>query len=186
MQLKDVIEKRHSVRRFSTKKVKIDDIIECIDAANKSPLAGNISVLRFILVDDKDKIQKLADAAQQDFISEVDQVVVVCSKKDEAIRSYDERAEMYMRQQAGASIENFLLRITDLGLASCWTGAFVEDMVKQALQVPTTEDMEVEAILPIGYEMVKTGKQAKKTNLDNVLYFNKWKEKKRFKKIEAL
>lgn len=185
MKFDDVIKSRHSVRRFSTKKVKWQEIIEAIDAANLAPLAGNVPTLRFILVDDKEKIAKLADACQQDFVSGAGFIVVVCSKMDEVKRSYDERGEIYARQQAGASIENFLLKITDLGVASCWVGAFVDDIVRDILTIP--EEINVEAILPIGYEMPKAGKQRKKTDLDNVLYFNKWKERrmKPVKNVEA-
>lgn len=177
MKFDDVIKERHSVRRFSTKSVKWDEVIEAIDAANTGPLAGNIPVLKFIIVDNKEKIAKLAEASQQDFVSDAEYVLIVCTKMDELRLAYKETAEMYARQQAGAAIENFLLKITDMGLGSCWVGAFVEDQVKQIVSIPYKDDVQVEAILPISYEMIKTGKRAKKTDLTNVLYFNKWKEK---------
>ena len=55
-------------------------------------------------------------------------------------RVYDERALKSLPQQAGAAIENFLLKITDLGLSTCWTGAFSDEQVKRILQIP--EDIE--------------------------------------------
>lgn len=185
MKLDDAIEERHSVRRFSTKKVDWADIIEAVDSANQAPLAGNIATLRFVVITDKTKIQKIAEACQQDFVSDVEYLVVVCSKLDEVKRAYGKRGEMYARQQAGAAIENFLLKITDMGLASCWVGAFVDDLIKDILVIQ--DEVNVEAVLPIGYEMPRTGKQRKKTSMDNVLYWNKWKEKRMIptKKVEA-
>ncbi|MCK4721500.1 nitroreductase family protein, partial [bacterium] len=53
-------------------------------------------------------------------------IIVVCSDITQLKRSYGSRAEMYGRQQAGAVIENILLKVTDLKLASCWVGAFDE------------------------------------------------------------
>lgn len=186
MDLDKAIKERHSCRRFSTKKVKWQDIIEVIDTANLIPLAGNIPSLRFILVDEKDKINHLAETAQQDFVGEVDYIVVVCSDPAQMERSYGKRADMYLRQQAGAAIENFLLKITDMGLASCWIGAFSEETVKDILQIP--ENVKVEALLPIGYEMPPKSKQRKKLDLDNILFFNIWKNKymKPKRKPEAL
>lgn len=186
MELDKAIKERHSVRRFTTKKPSYDNIIELIEAANTTPLAGNIPTLRFILVDDKEKIQKIADACQQDFVSKSSVIVVVCSDLTQVKRGYGERGEIYSRQQAGAAIENFLLKITDLNLASCWVGAFVEDMIRRVLAIP--ENVNVEAILPVGYEMPKAGKQRKKRDLENVLFFNKWKQKelKPWKTPEAL
>lgn len=184
MDLDKAIKERHSARRFKSKKPDWRKIIEAIEAANKAPLAGNIPTLRFILVSDKEKIAELAEAATQDFVALAHYVVVVCSDKTQCIRSYDERGEIYSRQQAGAAIENFLLKITDLGLSTCWTGAFSDSAVKRILQIPDSVD--VEALFPIGYEMEKT-KQRTKPSLDNVLFFDVWKNKymKEIRKPEA-
>lgn len=177
MQLDKAIEERRSVRRYSTKKVDWKKIIEAIDAANKAPLAGNIYSLKFVLVDDKEKIKKLAEASQQSFFENVDYLVAVCTDKTSLVKSYDERGEIYARQQAGAAIENFLLKIVDLGLASCWIGAFVDDEVKDILGIPKAvhEDINVEALLPVAYEMPGYKKERRRAVLDNVLWFNKWK-----------
>ncbi|MFH1711496.1 MAG: nitroreductase family protein [Nanoarchaeota archaeon] len=179
MNIDKAIKERHSARRFSTKKVKWQDIIEAIDAANLAPLAGNIYSRKFILVDDKDKIKELAEASQQSFFQNVDYVVAICSDKTSVVKSYDKRGETYSRQQAGAAVENFLLKIVDLGLSSCWIGAFVDDEVKRVLEIPQQdyENIDVEALLPVAYEMPKKAEQKRKANLDNVLWFNKWKNK---------
>mgnify|MGYP001953254937 CR=1 FL=1 len=66
---------------------------------------------------------------------------------------YDKRADTYTKQQAGAAIENMLLKITDLGLASTWTGAFSEITIRNALKIP--DNINIEAILPIGYPTKK-------------------------------
>jgi nitroreductase len=175
MELDNAIKERHTVRSFkTTKKPTYQQVIEAIDAANHSPLAGNAPCLRYILIQDKEKIKQLSEAAVQEFFQTVDFVVVVCSDKGFLKRSYYERGDSYSKQQAGAAIENFLLKITDLGLASCWIGAFSDELVKRTLEIPA--DIEVEAILPVGYEMGKE-KQKTKPNLDNVLYFNKWGNK---------
>ena len=63
---------------------------------------------------------------------------------------FEERAEKYIKQHAGAAIENFLLKITDLGLVSCWIGAFSDLTVKNILRIP--DEIDVEAILPVAYE----------------------------------
>lgn len=175
MELNKAIRERHSVRRYSSKKPDWRKIIEIIDAANLAPLAGNIFALRYILVDDKEKIKQLAEASQQDFIATAHYVVVICSYKAEIVRSFDERAHVYTRQQAGAAIENFLLKITDLGMATCWVGAFADDIVKRILRIP--DDVDVEAILPVGYEMIPKSKQRPKGNLDSFMFFNEWKQR---------
>lgn len=174
MDLDKCIKERHSVRRFRTKKPDWRKIMDAIEVATKVPYAGNIPTLKFILVSDKEKIAKLAEAATQDFVATAHYVVVVCSDKTQCTRAYDERAEKYCKQQAGAAIESFLLKLTELGLATCWVGAFSDTTVKNVLQIP--DEIDAEAILPIGYEMDKT-KQRTKPSLDSVLFFDLWKNK---------
>lgn len=184
MELDKAIKERHSVRNFASKKPDWREIIEAVDAANKCPLAGNISTMKFILVSDPVRIKKLVDASQQDFISKAHYVVVICSDNKQVVRSYNERGKKYASEQAGAAIENFLLKITDLKLASCWVGAFVDNIVREALDIP--DDIEVVALLPVGYERGNI-KQRRKPNLDNVLYFDEWENEhmKPLKEIPA-
>ena len=175
MDLDKAIKERRTVRSFKKiKKVNYKHVIEAIECATKSPLAGNIPYVKFILVQDKEKIKELAEAAQQHFIADTDYVVVVCSDKKFLTKNYYERANMYARQAAGAAIENFLLKITELGLATCWIGAFSDDTVKRILKI--SDDIDVEAFFPIGYELGK-GKQKAKANLDDVLFFDEWKNR---------
>ncbi|MFA5020014.1 MAG: nitroreductase family protein [Candidatus Pacearchaeota archaeon] len=175
MQLDKAIYERRSIRRFHPRKPDWRKILEAIDAARQAPAAGNLHCLKFILVDDPDKIERIGKACLQQFVSTANYIVVVCSDPTEVIRSYDERGEIYIKQQAGAAIENFLLKITDLGLGSCWIGAFVDEQVKTALRIP--ENINVEALLPVGYPMNKPVRVPKKANIDKFVYFNLWNNK---------
>jgi len=176
MDLDGAIQKRHSVRKFTNEKPDWRDIIECIDAARYAPMAGNNFTLKFIVVEDSKKIQKLAEAAQQPFVAKAHYVVVVCSNPKRTVNAYEERGKMYCRQQAGAAIQNFLLKIEEKGLATCWVGAFVDYLVKDALAIP--EGIDVEAMFPIGYEFDKKKTRRLKIDIDRILYFHKYKNKK--------
>jgi nitroreductase len=179
MQLDKAIKERHCVRKFSNKKPDWREIIECIDAARYAPMAGGNFTLKFVLVDDEKTIRKLADAAQQDFISDAKYVVVVCTNPSRTKNAYGGRGEKYCRQQAGAAMENFFLKIQEKKLATCWVGHFVDRLVREALKIP--EDVDVEAMFPVGYEFNKRPLR-EKIELDNVLYFYEYKNKKMKKK----
>ena len=173
MELDKAIQSRKSVKKFSKKKPDWRKIIEAIDSARYSPMAGNIFSLKFILVSDKEKIQQLSKASEQEFIADAQYVVVVCSNPSRTLNAYEERGENYLRQQTGAAIQNFLLKLEDFGLATCWIGHFVDDKVKNILKIP--KDVNVEAFFPIGYESkaAKT-KQKRKIELDRVLFFEEY------------
>ena len=175
MQLDDVMKERKSAKRFSSKKPDWRDIIECIDAARYAPRAGGHFTLKFIFVSDKEKIKKIAEAAQQDFISQAHYVVVAFSIPKITINSFGKRGEIYVRQQAGAAIQNFLLKAEEKKLATCWVGHFVDEQIKREFKIP--DNALIEAVLPVGYDFEKV-KPSKKTNIDSILYFDRFGKKR--------
>lgn len=171
MELNKAIQSRHSVKKFKEKKPSWRKIIECIDSARYAPMAGNNFTLKFILVWDKTKIQKISEASQQSFISQAKYVIIACSNPSRTTNAYGKKAEVYCRQQAGAGIQNFLLKIQEKGLSTCWVRAFVEEQIKRILKIPA--GVNVEAIFPIGYEFEKQ-KRKTKIDLDRILYFEEY------------
>ena len=176
MKFDELIEKRHSVRKFSKKMPSWKDITLAINTARLAPAAGNISSLRFVIVTEDGKIDRLAEAANQDWIKYSKYIVVICSNPENLVLSYGERGKKYATQQAGAAIENFWLKLEELGLATCWVGAFYEQDVRKILRIP--ENIEVEAMFPIGYEEPKAkGKQKPKPEITSMVYWNTWDNK---------
>ncbi|HRZ85214.1 MAG TPA: nitroreductase family protein [Candidatus Paceibacterota bacterium] len=185
MKLDDAIEERRSIRKFHTKRPNWKDIIEAVNAGIKGPLAGNIGSVKFVMVDNEEIINEISNACQQSFVGQAQYLLVVCSDTTNVIKSYDERGKIYCHQQAGAAIENVLLKLVDLGLGTCWVGLFDERLVKRAIKA--TETIIIEAILPIGYPNDNSPKR-RKPLLDNSLFFNNYgnKQMKPRKRIEAL
>ncbi len=181
MQLDKAIKDRRSIQKFKSKKPSWKKIIECMDTARYAPMAGNNFTLKLILVSDKDKINKIAKVCQQDFITQAHYVVVFCSVPGRT-ETYGKRGEIYVRQQAGAAMQNFLLSIQDAGLATCWVGHFVEPIIKRELKIP--DNAQVEAVFPVGYEYSKPRSKSK-IDMDAILYFDQYKNKK-MKKIKKL
>lgn len=172
MDFDKLIKSRTSVRKFSSKKPDWRDIIEAIDAARYIPTAGKNYILKFIMIDDEQTINKVADACYQDFISSAKYIVVVCSNPVRLSNAYGENGEAYTRQEAGAGIENFLLKLEGLGLSTCWIGYFSEEVIKKTLKIPA--NTKVEAVFPIGFEYEKKRTRKNPIDLDRILYFNSY------------
>jgi nitroreductase len=173
MEFDKVIEKRHSTRSFSKKGVSWKHVMEAIDSAIKGPFAGNMNNLKFIIVEDKEKIRKIAKFAQQTWISEAPIIVLVVSNDNFLERQYGDRGRVYSRQQAGAAIITFILKLEDLGLDSCWVGAYSDEHIKALLNIP--QHHQVEAIIPIGHEnSEKPRKKGHKVSLERAIYWEKW------------
>ena len=185
MQLDKALQQRYSCKKFNQKKPNWRTIIECIDAARYTPMAGNNFSLKFIMVDDEKIIQKLAKATEQDFIQEAKFIVAVVTNPSRTKNLFEDRAENYLKQQAGAAIQNFLLKIEENGLATCWIGHFVNDKVNKILEV--SGNKEVEAFFPIGYSLKKPRTKKAPIDLNRILYFNSYgnEHMKTHKKIDG-
>lgn len=186
MDFESLAKKRASIRKYSDKKPDIEKVMKIIEVGNLSPAPGNLSVIKYLVVQDPEKIFKIAEAARQRFIEDAPYLLVICSDSKDIEKMYDKRAKKYVKQHVGAAIENMLLYITDMGLASCWVGAYSDMTIRNLLGIP--EEIEIEAILPIGYQSkIDKTTQKKKPSLLRKIYFEKWGNGflEPFKKIET-
>ncbi len=183
MEFDRVVRKRKSVKSFSGKKASWKDVLEAIDLANQGPFAGNQNNLHFLIVEEPDTIKDLAKCCEQNWVANSNLLIVVCSDDSKLEDLYGERGMIYSRQQAGAAIQTLLLALTDMGLSACWVGAYTDEFVKQRLKIP--QHIQVEAIVPVGYEKkMPGGGKKKKKEIENVLYWEVWKGDHRPKLFE--
>lgn len=176
MNFDKLIEERHSCRSYKPKRVRFGDILEAIDASIKGPFAGNHNNLKFIIIEDEKTIKLLAKHASQTWIEESAAVVVVCADSSNLEKQYGEIGKDYSKQQAGAAINTLMLKLGDLGINSCWVGAFSYEIIKELLKIP--QNIRIEALIPMGYEKGQ-GKKERKLELEAVLRWENWNEKKR-------
>ena len=152
MEFWDVIQKRRSVRSFLLNKdITREQIQKIITAGKHAPSAGGIYPVEFIVVEEPGLINQLGAAAgSQKHVLDASVLIVIVSDVEKSAVRYGSRGrELYAIQDAAAAVENMLLTIVDLGLASCWVGAFEEAEVSQILSLP--EHKRPLTILPIGY-----------------------------------
>jgi nitroreductase len=176
MDLKKAVMTRKSVKYFTSQKADWRKIIQAIDYARFAPAADNHFSNKFILIQNRETIKKIAAAAQQMFIEEASHVVVVVSDSKYLVGLYKEKGERFNAQQTGAAIENFLLGLNERGLSSGWVGHFSDAIIKRVLGIP--ENLTVEAIFPIGKgSRARRSREATPEELENIIYFDKWKNK---------
>jgi nitroreductase len=151
MDLWTTIERRRSVRRFSSAEVPLSDIERILTAAIRAPSAGNRQPWHLIVVRNRELKRALAGAAGgQGFVAAAPVVIVVCAEPGRSATRYGSRGrDLYCLQDTAAATEHILLAATALGLGGCWVGAFDEMAAAQALSLPAT--LRPVAMVPIGH-----------------------------------
>ena len=150
MQLQEVLQARHSVRAYTTAPIEPDHLQAILEAAIRAPSAGNLQAYRMYIARSVKARQALAAAAHgQDFVAQAPIVLVFCTDPDRSAK-YGKRGErLYSVQDAVLAAAYAQLAATDLGVATCWVGAFDDQQVVRAVGAqPPAQPV---AILSLGH-----------------------------------
>ena len=121
-----------------------------LDAVLLAPSAGDLQAYRVVIVEDPKTKSALADAAHgQRFIAEASVVFVFLADPERSAAKYGQRGRLlFSLQDATLAAAYAQLSAADLGLASCWVGAFDDDAVADAVNAP--KGLRPIAIIPLG------------------------------------
>jgi len=166
----DAIRKRKSVRSFKDKAVEDDKLMDVLEAARLAPSASNRQEWRFVVVTDKKKREALAHAAlNQAFVGEAPVVIACCAETDGHLMACGEPCYPI---DVAIAIDHMTLVAAELGLGTCWIGAFRQDEVKKILNIP--DNIKVVELLPIGYPADPSPVQKKRLNMDKIVHREAW------------
>ena len=132
MHVMEAVLKRRSIRKYKDIPVEQAKIIPLLEAARNAPSGGNIQDWKFIVVTDKERRHRIAEACLKQFWMETAPVyIVIVSNPEKSVHHYGERGKFYATQSCAAAAQNILLMATAQGLATCWVSAFDEPLLKQ-------------------------------------------------------
>jgi len=165
----DVIRNRSSIRRYKDKPIPKDPLSKILEAARLAQSAANRQPWQFIVVTDPSTKEKLVVVADdQSFVGEAAAVIICLANSERSAKVGP--FEGFLIDLAIA-IENMALTAWDLGIGSCWIGAFDEEKVKELLDVPG--NLRVVSLLTLGYPDEKPGAKYRKP-LREIVYYDKY------------
>lgn len=173
METLEAINQRRSIRKYLDKPVEFEKITTIIDAARKAPSAGNLQDWSFIIVTEKELIKQVASySVEQYWIQTAPALIVVCGFPEKHEMYYGLRGKrLYNVQDCAAAIQNILLSATDVGLGTCWVGAFEEDKIRALFAIPP--DVRPQAIITLGYSD-DTPQDRSLMPIENITFFNRY------------
>jgi len=136
----DIIKDRRSIRAYTSDRIPQEKLEKLIEAARLAPSARNLQNWKFIVVDDP-AIRKQLVPACNNQPSVASASHVIAGVVDPTLK--------WHQVDMGIALEHIVLEAVELGLGTCWIGAFNEDDVKKVLKVP--QDKKVVALLTVGY-----------------------------------
>ena len=155
----ECIKGRRSVRRYTETPVTKEQFEEIVELARMAPTWKNTQTLRYVLVQDKELIARIAETALLGFehnaktLNSTSALVVlaqvngICGYEKDGSYSTSKGAgwEMF---DAGIAAQTFCLAAYEKGLGSCILGIFDDKKVAELIELP--EGQTVAALIPIG------------------------------------
>ena len=130
MELKELLLKRRSVRKFKEDKISEEIINELLIAGMSGPSACNRRPWEFYVVSNEEKLNEVKKASLFSRFN-APLVIVICGNLSKALPL---KLSSYWIQDCSAATENILLRAVDLGLGACWCGAHPQERVEENLR----------------------------------------------------
>lgn len=175
MDVMEAIKKRASVRSYQDKAVEKEKLDAILEAARLAPSASNRQEWRFVVVQDKDRRQRLMKAAKnQAFVGEAPVVIACCADTDSHKMTC---GQLCYPIDVAIAIEHMALKAVEEGLGTCWVGAFYEDEAKKALEIP--DNIRVVELLALGYP-ARPGPAVKdRLSVGEIIMYEKWRKEGR-------
>ena len=177
MSLLDLVNKRKSTRRYSSKPVPPDVLNRCLEAARLAPSACNSQPWQFIVVNSdtiRDELAKKAFSGVYSMNSFAKYAPVIIAVVRDC-PSYIAKLGGYLRGversliDIGIACEHLILQAEEIGLGSCWLGWFNEKAVKEVLGLP--KQKRVDILISLGYPQEEEARTKKRRTLDDIRRF---------------
>jgi len=176
----DLVQKRRSVRRYSSRPIIKEDLLKCLEAARLAPSACNSQPWHFIVIDEPSLRSRIAERifsgiyAMNKFAKEAPALMVVVSEKSRFLASLggQVRDTRYRLVDLGIATEHLILQAEELGIGSCWIGWFDEKALKKELRL--SRNKKIDVVIAMGYPAEDKIVPKTRKTLEEISTFNKY------------
>jgi nitroreductase len=147
----EVINSRHSIRKYAGTPVEEEKLQIILKTTTKAPSTVDLQGYEIYVVRSVEQRRELVRAANgQGFLAEAPIILVFCANPARLAVWYKERGEtLYSLQEATIACTYAMLTAKALGLDTVWVGGFDEAMVQEIAHIPL--NLRPIAMLPMGY-----------------------------------
>lgn len=169
MTVLDAIRGRYSVRNYTGEPVGDTDLATVLEAARLAQSAKNIQNWKFVVVRDRALRERLVPACRnQGFVAQAPVVIACCGTETDYVMTCGQPAYAL---DVAIAMENMSLVAHEIGLGTCWLGAFYEDQVKEVLKIPAA--VRIVGMLTLGHP-AGTPPVKKRLSAEMIVRYDTW------------
>jgi nitroreductase len=162
----NLIKQRYSVRAYKPDMVDDSKLQQVLEAARLAPTAANRQPFQLIVIHTADCKADIRRLYRRDWFSYAPLVIAMCAIPGPAWVRQD--GKNYAEVDATIAMDYLILAAADLGLGTCWVGAFDPAAAREILRLP--DGVEPIAFTPLGYPADQPKPKARKPLVELVRY----------------
>jgi len=147
MEFSELVEKRYSVRAYKPDPVEDDKLAQVLEAARLAPTAANRQPFQLIVIHTAGREEDLKRIYGKDWFVQPPLVICACGLPGRAWVRSDGKS--YTDVDVAIVMDHLILAAANLGLGTCWVGAFNPAAAREVLGLP--DDVEPIVFTPLGY-----------------------------------
>ncbi len=173
MKFIELAKKRVSIRSYKSEPVSDEQLNEVLEAGRLAPTACNLQPFQFVVVREKENLAALAEGYPGDWFKQAPVVIAICTQPSKAWkRRQDNRCLVDV--DAAIAADHMTLAAADIGLGTCWVGAFDPKIIRKVLGVPRT--VEPLILLTLGHPN-ESGRLKTRQPIEKLVRYETWKDK---------
>lgn len=165
MKFAELAKIRQSDRKYKNQEVEKEKILQCLETARLSPSANNSQPWKFVVIDDVEKKEQIAECSiglgMNKFTHQCPVIVAVVIEKQDFMTKIGGiiKNKDYSTFDVGIAVNQFCLQAADLGLGTCIMGWFDEKKIKKILGV---KNRRIPLLISLGYPDAPTREKVRK------------------------
>ncbi|HCB88682.1 MAG TPA: nitroreductase [Porphyromonadaceae bacterium] len=148
MKLDEIIQLRRSVRKFKDQSIDKEVIGEIIESARLAPSAVNFQPWKFYICRSEEAKKIMRQSYPREWFNSAPLYILACGDHQQSWKRPCDGKD-HLDIDIAIAVEHMVLKITELGLGTCWVCNFNPQTVKEGLQL--SENVEPIVLLPVGY-----------------------------------
>ena len=169
MEFLELATKRYSVRSYKSDPVEDDKLQKVLEAACIAPTAANRQAFQLVVVHTAGREAELSRIYGRPFFVQAPLIICACGLPKQAWVSREGKS--YSDVDVAIIMDHLILAATDLGLGTCWIGAFDPQAAREVLGLP--DEAEPVALTPLGYPNDELGPKKRKS-LAELVKYERW------------
>jgi nitroreductase len=166
MDFVELIANRYSVRAYKPVPVEEGKLKQLLEAARLAPTACNLQPFKFIVIHTEGKEEDLKRIYRGGWFAKTPVIICACAIETEGWRRADGRN--YTDIDLAIAVDHLVLAAANLGLGTCWVGAFDVKAAREILKIPA--GVEPLIFIPLGYPNDQPGAKYRKSIEELVRY----------------